>query len=66
MSQYINILCKKMIQIIKHESSMLAKCSTCYNINIIGANLYNIKVEKNVMATTNKYIHTYLIHETVL
>ena len=32
-----------MIQIIKH----VGKCSTCYNINIIGTNLYNIKVTKH-------------------
>ena len=29
------------------NNSMFGKCSTCYNINIIGANLYNIKVAKN-------------------
>ena len=33
-----------MIQIIKHESVHVGKCSTCYNININGGNLYNMKV----------------------
>ena len=36
------------------NNSMLANVQHVININIIGANLYNIKVAKNVMATTNK------------